>query len=94
VPTVLSEYLTDIRPGYSEAPAYKPVHGVYNHGWLIGDESAISATTQAELDGLLEISPSNSSSSTTTGSSTTTYSATTSSTTTTSATTSLPLPKK
>jgi len=92
VPTVLSEYLTDIRPGYSEAPAYKPVHGVYNHGWLIGDESAISATTQAELDGLLEISPSNSSSSTTTSSSATTSSTKTSSTS--SAPTSLPLPKR
>ena len=106
VPTVLSEYLTDIRPGYSEAPAYKPVHGVYNHGWLIGDESAISARTQAELDGLLEISPSGTSSSTSTSSasSTTTGATSTTSTTetTTAATTStatkpattLPLPKK
>jgi putative cell wall-binding protein len=83
VPKVLSEYLTDIRPGYSEAPAYKPVHGVYNHGWLIGDESAISATTQAELDGLLEISPSGSSATTPTTTSSTTTPATT-----------LPLPKK
>ena len=33
------------------------MHGAYNHGWLIGDESAISARTQAELDGLLEIAP-------------------------------------
>jgi ell wall binding domain 2 (CWB2) len=99
VPTVLSEYLSDIRPGYSEAPAYRPVHGAYNHGWLIGDESAISATTQAELDGMLEIAPSGSTS-TTQNSSTTTFSTTTTSPTiTTSSTgttpqTSLPLPKK
>jgi len=33
------------------------VRGVYNLGWLIGDQLAISATTQAELDSLLEISP-------------------------------------
>jgi hypothetical protein len=57
VPALLATYLRDIQPGYSEAPAYRPVHGVYNHGWLIGDERALSATTQAELDTLLEISP-------------------------------------
>ena len=42
---------------HTPKPRYRPVQGAYNHGWLIGDESAISATTQAELDGLLEISP-------------------------------------
>jgi hypothetical protein len=109
VPKVLSEYLTDIRPGYSETPAYKPVHGAYNHGWLIGDESAITAKTQAELDGLLEIYPSGSSSSTSStsssasstttsaGSSTTSTTTTTTAATTSTATkpaTSLPLPKK
>ncbi len=86
VPMVLSEYLTDIRPGYSEAPAYKPVHGVYNHGWLIGDESAISATTQTELDALLEISPSGTTSSSSTAPSSTTSSTTPSSSTTSSTT--------
>jgi hypothetical protein len=50
----LSGYLSDIRPA---APHSQPVKGVYNHGWLIGDESAISASTQAELDGMLEIAP-------------------------------------
>jgi hypothetical protein len=57
LPPTLSKYLSDIQPGYTEAPAYRPVHGVYNHGWLIGDELAISPTTQAELDALLEIAP-------------------------------------
>jgi hypothetical protein len=33
------------------------VREVYNHGWLIGDESAISALAQAELDTVLEIAP-------------------------------------
>ncbi len=33
------------------------MRGVYNHGWLIGDEDAISLTVQAQLDSLLEISP-------------------------------------
>ena len=33
------------------------MRGVYNRGWLIGDERAITATAQAELDGMLEIAP-------------------------------------
>ncbi len=57
VPNPLAHFLSNIQPGYTEEPAYRPVHGVYNHGWLIGDELAISTTTQAELDGMLEISP-------------------------------------
>jgi hypothetical protein len=54
VPRVLSAYLNDIRPA---SPQSQPVKGVYNHGWLIGDERAISASTQAELDAALEILP-------------------------------------
>jgi hypothetical protein len=51
--SVLSGYLSDLQPG---SPTSGPVHGVYNRGWLIGGEAAISATTQARLDTLLEIS--------------------------------------
>ena len=54
VPTPLSRYLSDIQPA---APDSQPVKGVYNHGWLIGGESAISARTQAELDAMLQIVP-------------------------------------
>jgi hypothetical protein len=57
VPPALAGYLGDIQPAYAAAPQFRPVRGVYNHGWLIGDEQAISAVTQAELDSLLEISP-------------------------------------
>jgi hypothetical protein len=57
VPRVLAQYLSDIQPGYSDAPEYQPVRGVYNHGWLIGDGEAITVTVQAELDAMLEISP-------------------------------------
>ncbi|HWJ49689.1 MAG TPA: hypothetical protein VNR42_01635, partial [Solirubrobacteraceae bacterium] len=57
IPSALSGYLGDIQPGYTAAT--RPVKGLYNHGWLIGDESAISAVTQAELDSLLEITESN-----------------------------------
>jgi predicted small lipoprotein YifL len=57
IPPQLAAYLGDIQPAYAAAPEFQPVRGVYNHGWLIGDERAISLDTQAELDSLLEISP-------------------------------------
>jgi hypothetical protein len=56
IPAPLSTYLADIQPGYSASAP--PVRGFYNHGWLIG--SSISAVVQAEIDSLLEISPSRS----------------------------------
>ncbi len=65
VPDVLREYLSDIQPAYTDAPEYQPVHGAYNHGWLIGDTSAITSTVQAELDAMLEIAPQGAASSTT-----------------------------
>ncbi len=55
VPASLTRYLSDIEPGYTAAAP--PVREVYNHGWLIGDEQAISALAQAELDTVLEIAP-------------------------------------
>jgi hypothetical protein len=54
IPVALSSYLSDIQPA---APHSQPVHGVYNHGWLIGGPSAISNTVQAELDAMLQIVP-------------------------------------
>lgn len=53
IPAPLREYLLDIQPGYRE----DPVRGVYNHGWIAGDDDAISPAAQAEIDGLLEIVP-------------------------------------
>ena len=53
LPEEVQEYLLDIQPGYDE----DPVRGVYNHGWLMGDESAISADVQSRIDALLEIQP-------------------------------------
>jgi len=53
LPQALQDYLLDIQPGYAE----DPVRGVYNHGWLMGDEAAISADVQARIDTLLEIQP-------------------------------------
>jgi len=55
LPAELQTYLHNIQPGYTSEPQYRPVRGVYNHGWLIGDEQAISATIQAELDTRLQI---------------------------------------
>jgi hypothetical protein len=53
LPAPLQEYLLDIQPGFED----DPVRGVYNHGWLLGDETAISADVQARIDTLLEIQP-------------------------------------
>jgi hypothetical protein len=53
LPETLQDYLLDIQPGYAE----DPVRGVYNHGWLMGDETAISGDVQSRIDALLEIQP-------------------------------------
>jgi hypothetical protein len=55
VPRSLAHYLANIQPGYSET--VPPVRSVYNHGWLIGDEAAISVSVQAQLDAMLEVAP-------------------------------------
>jgi hypothetical protein len=47
----VENFLLDIQPGYR----FDPVRGVYNHAWLMGDESAISVSTQARIDELSEI---------------------------------------
>ena len=49
----LGDYLLDIQPGYAK----DPVRGVYNHGWIVGDETAVSIAAQSQIDRLLEISP-------------------------------------
>jgi putative cell wall-binding protein len=51
----MASYLLDIQPGYAK----DPVRGVYNHGWIVGDESVMSIAAQAQIDRLLEISPVN-----------------------------------
>lgn len=57
VPTPLRRYLHDIQPGYGSTPESSPVRGVYNRGWLIGGQEAITERTQAELDGMLRSIP-------------------------------------
>jgi hypothetical protein len=51
LPAPLQDYLLDIQPGYDK----DPVRGVYNHGWMVGDEDAVSIDVQARIDALLEI---------------------------------------
>ena len=51
LPAPLQDYLLDIQPGYDQ----DPVRGVYNHGWIIGDEAAVSVDVQARIDQLLAI---------------------------------------
>lgn len=53
LPDSVVQFLLDIQPGYDD----DPVRGVYNHGWLVGDERAISLDAQSRIDALLEISP-------------------------------------
>jgi putative cell wall binding repeat protein len=51
LPPALGSFLLDIQPGYQA----DPVRGVYNHAWLLGDESTISAGVQGKIDELAEI---------------------------------------
>lgn len=47
----LEQFLLDIQPGYTR----DPVRGVYNHGWIVGDDRALSIAAQSRIDALLEI---------------------------------------
>src|SRR5205823_3307283 len=53
---VLNFFLDYATPGYTQEG---PTAAVYNHGWVIGDRSAISLSVQAEMDALLEAVPQN-----------------------------------
>ncbi len=50
--SVLNYFLNYATPGYSHEG---PTAAVYNHGWVIGDRSAVSLGVQAQLDSLLEV---------------------------------------
>jgi hypothetical protein len=52
--SVLSYFLDYATPGYTQEG---PTAAVYNHGWVIGNLSAISVPVQAEVDSLLEAVP-------------------------------------
>jgi hypothetical protein len=50
--SVLNFFLDYATPGYTQEG---PTAAVYNHGWVIGDRTAVSDAVQAELDSLLEV---------------------------------------
>jgi hypothetical protein len=52
--SVLNYFLDFATPGYTQEG---PTAAVYNHGWLMGDATAISIPVQAEIDALLEVVP-------------------------------------
>jgi ell wall binding domain 2 (CWB2) len=52
--SVLDFFLNFATPGYTQEG---PTAAVYNHGWVIGDPTAISVPVQAEMDNLLEVVP-------------------------------------
>ncbi len=51
---VLNYFLNYATPGYTQEG---PTAAVYNHGWVIGDQTEISVGVQAEMDSLLEAVP-------------------------------------
>lgn len=52
--SVLDYFLNYATPGFTEEG---PTAAVYNHAWMIGDQSAVSVAVQAEVDRLLEVVP-------------------------------------
>jgi hypothetical protein len=54
---VLNFFLNYATPGYTQEG---PTAAVYNHGWVIGDQAAVSVSVQAEMDNLLQAVPQNS----------------------------------
>ena len=52
--SVLNFFLDYATPGFTQEG---PTAAVYNHGWMIGDQSAISVGVQAQVDNLLEAVP-------------------------------------
>ncbi len=53
LPAGLKEFLTAIKPGYSN----DPTRALYNRVWLIGDANAISGNLQGQIDDLAELVP-------------------------------------
>jgi hypothetical protein len=51
---ILNYFLNFATPGFTQEG---PTAAVYNHGWVIGDPSAIAVSVQAEMDTLLEAVP-------------------------------------
>ncbi len=52
--SIVNFFLNYAVPGYTQEG---PTAAVYNHGWVVGDATAVSLAEQAEFDNLLEVRP-------------------------------------
>jgi hypothetical protein len=52
--SILNFFLNYATPGYTQEG---PTAAVYNHAWIIGNESEVAVTVQAQVDALLEAVP-------------------------------------
>ena len=53
LPKAVEEYLLDVKPGYDT----DPTRALYNHVWIIGDNSIIDTDQQASIDDAAELAP-------------------------------------
>lgn len=53
LPEAVLNYLLDVKPGYDT----DPTRALYNHVWIIGDESLIDVDQQAVIDDAAELTP-------------------------------------
>ncbi|MGA7435020.1 MAG: hypothetical protein WBW44_05305 [Solirubrobacterales bacterium] len=53
LPEDVGDYLLDVKPGYDT----DPTRALYNHVWIIGDESLIDVNQQALIDDAVELAP-------------------------------------
>lgn len=53
LPEPVLNYLLDVKPGYDT----DPTRALYNHVWIIGDESLIDVDQQAVIDDAAELTP-------------------------------------
>lgn len=51
LPEDVLQYLLDVQPGYST----DPTRALYNHVWIVGDETSISLEQQAQIDRAAEL---------------------------------------
>ena len=53
LPTPLDNYFLDVQPGYQS----NPNAGVFNHVWILGDDTVVSVAAQGRIDTITELVP-------------------------------------
>jgi Cell wall binding domain 2 (CWB2) len=53
LPSALQNYFLDVQPGYQS----NPNSGVFNHVWILGDNTMLSVTAQGKIDTITELVP-------------------------------------